>query len=362
MKNKRTLLIALAALLFGVAAWMSRCADEAEAPAAAAGADKADQEVVYPRQTGDGRALPPRPSPVPEGVKTRPAAKDPILDAMAGPGGGAVFVEVNAIRHSDLVETLLRCREADLARGLDVVKDDLGIDPLEDVDRVAVQDEVLGISGFFDELKVPDSFGEPEAYGDDTDIFRMPVPDGGLPDGAPTHFARVGDGLLLLGDDEASLHAAVDRAEGRAPTEGRVPDHLTSSEIYGRFGSELLQGLLASGAARDPLVARVQEIVTAGNVRVLVDDHVSMSLDLETRDTAEGEDLAKALGGALSVARQRAKSDGQDELAELLSQARVLPEPDGRFGVDVAVPGDLLLRLAGCAEDAPAPSNDGATE
>lgn len=354
MKRNRVVLLVVVAALLVVGALSSRCAEDAERPEgeklAEAKAKRRAEQVVFPRDRRPSKRPTP---PVQPGqpVRVREAAVDPIQRAMAFPDGGAVFVEVNAIRHSPLVESILACRKDDATEGMRQLKEQMGIDPLEDVDRMALHEEVFAASGFFDDLKVPPEAGDPEAYGDGAQLYRVPNPDD--PDGA-TVFAKVGDGLVLLGEDEAQVKAAIDRAEGRGEAGPSLPLDVTRSEVYGRFGPELLQELLGGAAGADPLVARVGEIVTDGTVRILVDDAVSMSLDLETSDAAAGEDLAKAIGGALAGVRAKAASEGRQDLAALLDRARVLKQEDGKFGIDVAVPGEVILDAMGCGAGAAA--------
>lgn len=362
MKRNRTVLLVVAAALVAAGVLSSRCADEAKDPAgqeAKAEAKARADKVVFPR---DVRRRRPAPVATGEGSapikRSREAGADPIQRAMAFKDGGAVFVEVNAIRHSELVEKLLACRKDEASDAMQRFKEQVGVDPLEEVDRIALHDDVFAASGFFDELKLPPEAGEPEAYGDDSQLYRIPHPDD---PSKTTVVGKVQNGLLLLGEDEAQVKAAVDRAEGRGDDVTPLPPEVTGTEIYGRFGPELLGQLLGggmSGGAGEPLMQRVTEIVTDGTVRVLVDDAVSMSLDLKTNDAAGGEDLAKALGGALAGARQQAESEGNAELAALLDKARVLKQDNGSFGIDLAVPGDTLLEAMGCKEGATAASGD----
>lgn len=356
MKRARLLILLVAVALLVGAALLSRCSDEGEGSedkkAAAASAKERAAKVVFPRDRRPTDRRPPAALPPGTPPPRHPeAAGDPIQRAMALPDGGAVFVEVNAIRHSELVERLLACRKDEATDGMRQMKEQLGIDPLEDVDRMALHKELFAVSGYFEDLKLPPASGEPEAYGDGAQLFRVPRPED--PERV-TVLGKVGDGLLVLGDDEAQVKAAIDRAEGRAAS-GPAPSFEASkgSEVYGHFGPALLAELLG-GAGADPLVARVSEIVTDGTVRMLVDDAVSMSLDFATEDPEAGKDLAKALGGALAGVRAQAVREGREDLAALLERARVLPQEDGSFGIDLAVPGEAVLEAMGCGEgDAP---------
>lgn len=338
--------VAIALLALGVifSRWQSEPTANAEVMTPAA-------RVEYPR---DQRRLPPRPQEkvvevkTPEGRLVRTAATDPIQNAMALPGGGTVFVEVNAIRHSDLVKKVLRCREEEAMRNLDLMRDELGVDLLEDVDRVAVHEDLIAVSGFFDELKLPDEVVEQGDYGDAGKLFTLPHPDD---EDKQMHLARLGNGLLVLGDTEADVTAAIDRAEGRGEKVDPLPPEIVrGSEVYGRFAGDMLKQLLGDAPGANPMVKRASEIVTDGTVRLLVDDHVALSLDLETTSEEEGKDLSVALGGALALMRQQAEAQGNTEAAALLKQARVLPGKDGSFGVDLAVPGDVILDLLDCGD------------
>jgi len=352
-KGGRIALLAAAIALLALGALLSRCSEErATQPGAQAEASQAPPKVTYPRDRRRPTAPPAAPQ-TPPARPVRTAGSDPIQNAMALPGGGTVFVEVNAIRHSDVVKDILRCREEEATRNLDIMREELGVDLLEDVDRLALHEDLIAVSGFFQELTLPDEVVDQGAYGDNGKLFTLPNPD---EEGKQMHLARMGDGLLVLGNTEADVKAAIDRAEGRGePAQPLPPEIVRGSEVYGRFGGDVLQQLLGDAPGANPLVKRMAEIVTDGTVRLLVDDHVALSLDLETTSEENGKDLSLALAGVLAMARQQAEAEGNTEAAALLKQARVLPGEDGSFGVDLAVPGDLILDLLGCGEDAGSP-------
>lgn len=349
--KKRAPFLVLAGVLLALGVLFSRWTDVASAPESkgevALAREKA-KAVVYPRDTNASRRAALRAkSEQPSRPPRREAVHDPIQRAMNVPGGGAVFVEVNAIRHSELVERLLRCRGEEAGGELERMRDELGIDPLEDLDRVAMHQDVLAASGFLGDLKLPPAAGEALPYGDGAQLYEWPT--GDEEQGGTAYLGRVGEDLLILAKSADDVKAAVDRVEGRGPPPEPLPAHLTGSEIYGRIGPELIQSL--SGPGSDPLFGKLEELVEGGTARVLVDEHVSVSLDFEAKSPEDADDLAKALGGALAAVRQQAKGKGDEELAALLEQARVLPQGGGRFGVDVAVPGDLILKGMGCGPD-----------
>jgi hypothetical protein len=350
MDRRRLGFLAAAAVLLGLAFVVSRCAEDAEiaqdpekraALEAKKRAEEASKTVRYPRdrirRTSDSPLATDRARPAEK------AASDPILRAMAAPdGGGAVFAEVNAIRHSPLVEKMLRCREDRAMKELDKLKEITGIDVLEDVDRIALSKDGLAVSGFFDELQQPEGVERVEAYGDGGEIFEFQGEKG-----EKGFYATIGDGLVVAGDSAEDLRAAIDRVEGRASVDNAVPPRATNSEVYGRVGKAFIASLLQG--ANDPMAKQVSELVEGGVIRLNIDEHVSASLDVEANDPESGENLAKTIGGALSIARRDAAKRGDHELASLLEQARVLPGKDGGFGLDVAVPGETMLSMLGCA-------------
>src|SRR5262249_41958713 len=96
---------------------------------------------------GARRTLPVRPHSDQPGA---PATRDPLLAALPGTGQLAVVVEANALRHSPIGELLLKCLSRSERDELAALKEKVGIDPLQDIDRVAVTSEGMLVSGFFD--------------------------------------------------------------------------------------------------------------------------------------------------------------------------------------------------------------------
>lgn len=354
MDKRRLILLALVAAFVGAGIALSRCTDDAietrtskgKSPVAAV----EKKRVIYPRDRRRVRRRPAQPGPGEPATKKGPRrdpSSDPIVRAMSAPGkDGAVFVEVNAIRHSDVVSKILACRQQEAFSELERLKEDLGIDLAEDVDRVAFGEDAVAMSGFFEGLKLPPELGEPEAYGEQARIYRAPAPEGTGDDDA--YIALIGDDMIVMGLEEG-VKAAVDRVEGRAEPGASLPAELFYSEVYGRVDPGFLGALLQG--ENDPIARQLMELVEQGTIRMMFDEQVSLSLDLAAKTPEAGEDLAKAVGGLFATLRRDAEQRGEEELAGLLEQARVLPGDDGRFGVDLAVPGEVILKSMGCDAD-----------
>lgn len=344
MKSKNVLGLVVAAVFFLVTAYLlSRSSAETAAVDAGPGAVAPGKApVVFPRDVAPRR---------PEGAlatdRAAPAPKPPNLDAMqrallGGGAKGAIFVEANAIRHAPLMEKILRCREKDAADGLTRMKNELGIDPMEDIDRIGFDGDVFVASGFFEDLKLPADIGEGTPYGDAARLWTETTAEG-----ESMVFGKLGNGMLLTGVDDAAVKAAIDRAEGRQAAEvAGLPPGFGQGEIYGTVGAEFIQSLL--GGSEDPLAENLARLVTSTTVRMSVGEDAALSLDLQAKDERSGEDLASAVKGGLAVLRAEAENAGDRELVSLLDQARVEPRGDGRFDVDAVVPGDVLLRGMGC--------------
>jgi hypothetical protein len=353
MKKNRVVLVIVMLALFIGAGLLSVFADE-ESKRIEGIIDEERVEVTFPRDRRDtaSRKKPTArnaPLDTARAPLPRTGNRDPIESAMSPPGDGdVVFIELNAIRHSPIAERIIRCREEDALRAFDEMKKTLGVDPSQDIDRLALGDGVVGVSGAFGELTLPAELGNGTAIGERGRVYEALGSD---ENGAPrtVYLARVGDELLLTGQSRAEVEAAALRAEGQGAVGAPLQFQGAPGELYGRFGPALLKGLL--GGVDDPLAARLTSLVQDGVVRANIDDHVSVSLDVTAVDAASGKDLAQAIGGAVSAARMEAISTGNTRLAQLLEQARVMPKDDGRFDVDLAVPGEVILDALGCAPD-----------
>lgn len=346
MKDRRPLIVlaVLAALLLIVASLLSRgSADVVATPDGGMEKKSRKERVVYPRDKKRVRVN--RSLDDPRPAEERKRSLDALQRSVLGDEQkGAVFVEANALRHSPLMEKILKCREADANGGLAQMKEELGIDPLEDLDRIGFNGEVFAASGFFQDMKVPSEAGAGEAYGDKARLWHVEGEKG-----QTIVFAQVDQGLLLSGPDEATVKAAIDRAEGRSAVGGAPPTGLGESEVYGTVPGSFL-ARLALGS-RDPNVTRVAELVTSTAVRMNVAQDAALSMDVATRDEAASEELEKTLNGGLALLRAQAEQKGERDVAALLDQARVERAEGGGLMFDVAVPGDFLLKSLGCGPD-----------
>lgn len=300
-------------------------------------------QVVFPR---DRPALRPAPKPAlaeaPSDAEPGPSRPlDRFERAAALPGRPVVIAELNAIRHSELAEAILRCQRDDVERAFQRIREETGLDPLNDLDRMMFADGSMVMSGYFDELRIPEG-RQRRPYGDDAQMFP-PADDG-------TVIVRHGKDLLMVFDDLTAAEAAVDRIEGRAPSELPAPLLEGGADIYGPISQELLRPLLQSGPLA-PLLGRIEE----ASVRVSVDDHVAMSVDFDSGGAGSPAELQDLVRAGLSALRVEAAREGRQDVVELLRATRIGLDEDGQLAVDLAVPGDVVLQWMDCPAEPPAP-------
>lgn len=356
MKHKEVLVLsAVAAMLLVLAYALTRASADAGPGPAQVPAPRARAPLVYPRdrpRLPDGALATAQAEPAPE----RKARLDMMQRALLGGGrDGALFIEANAIRHAPLMDKILRCREAEAGTGLWELKQELGIDLTEDLDRVGFDGDVFVASGYFENLKIPRELGEGSPYGDAARLWIA-----GDTGGESVVLAKLGNGMVLSADSEDKVKAAIDRAEGRAGSDESMmlPPGFRLGEIYGTVGPAFIQALVES--AEDPVVRSAAKLVSSSLVRMNVHEDAALSLDLQSPDAAAAQDLASMIEAGLTVVRAQAAQEGDADIAALLEQARVARAGDGRVNLDLAVPGSVLLKAMGCdAEGARLPVSAG---
>ena len=286
--------------------------------------------------------------------------RDPLLWALP-PGGdqAAVVLEANALRHSRLGELFLGCLGESERRDLDELRN-LGIDPLKDVDRVALTSGGMAVSGFFDRVRWDEVFqgARREDCGREGVLY---LGGAGAPGEESFAAAVWRNQLLVLGPDRRAVEAAIDRVEGRAPAHPPpIAEPDSYGELYGVVPGKALRAIVPphSGDLADRLAAIASRIELHADAM----DDVAVTARVQGEDPAALEDLARAMGAALAVARVQAAASGDRTAAELLEHARVERGRQG-FSLELALPAEALERwFAGCRKRAAAPAEGGTAE
>jgi hypothetical protein len=275
--------------------------------------------------------------------------RDPVLSALSAPDAGrAVVFEANALRYSPIGQLLLACLASstggpDGGRSpLDEIRE-LGVDPLQDLDRVAVGDETVVLSGDFSRLKWDAIAGlanvSVEPYGTAGQIRSFgPTADGGPGPAVATW----GSQLVLIAPTPAAAQATLDRIEGRSPTGQLLSDTQAYGDVYGMLSGAALGEML--GPADTPLSAQLQAAAQSVELHLDATRDVGLVATVRGQDSAQLEDLGRALGGALAAARAKAVLTGDTEAASLLEYAQVFPRGDN-LRLEMAVPFEVLQSM-----------------
>ncbi|WP_434389877.1 hypothetical protein [Melittangium boletus] len=284
--------------------------------------------------------------------------RDPVLAALPrGKGKSAVVIEANALRHSPLGEMVLECLMRRGSAQLEKFKQDTGVDPLQDLDRMVITDDGIILSGNFGDPRLKKLLtGESQAnydYGKGGRLFE-PSGERTLADGTKRRreappIGMWNDQLLVLGDTTSDVKDVLDRVEGRGPEESPVlSEGQTYGEMYGVLSVAQLQQLLPPD--QQELARRLAEV--AENVELHVDASAdfAMTARVQGMNTNKLTDLGKSVGGALSLARMQAQAEGDTKLAQLLDFAKVRPDGDS-FHLEMAVPLEVIKnQLTFCRE------------
>lgn len=314
-------------------------ADDRPAVAFPAFMRDAERERMESRATLE---LPAEPRPPSE--DEAPQKRDPFLVALpVEPGKPVLVLEANALRHSRLGELFVGCLLQSDPKLFEEVTRESGIDPLKDVDRVGFVGDAFVISGFFDRARWDRlvRYGATmERYGDAGRLYR----EGGEP-----VLGVWRDQLVVIAEDDAQARRAIDQLEGRAPVpESGIPEDMAYGEAYGVIPGDAARRLLGTGNAE--LAARIAAAASRVELHVDAMQDVAAVVRVHGDDAAGLSDLARALGGALALARVEAGATNDERLAALLEQARVVPM-NGSFAVELALPAEQLEQwFEGCGE------------
>ncbi len=351
MRRRIPLLVALVLLALG-----ALLASLAEGPTSV----KPRVEPEFPRwprpeemqRARERRTLPPIPAPAAAGDAEPPRPRDPFLVALPrDPSRGLVVLEANAIRHSRLGELFVECaiRKGNGRNPFEEMREELGIDPLKDLDRVAFSEDGIVLSGFFDRARL-DRFREDARETRRGSQGRIFTPLRPSPDEEGLVLGLWRDQLLVFGT-APFVEASLDRMEAPEPEAPAViPEDLAYGEAYGVVPGRALRGLF--DGLQWELGHRIAEAASRIELHADAMRDLALVANVSGADAATVDDLGKALGVALAVARVQALSGERDELAELLEHARVVRGGDGGFSIEVALPAELVEKwFEGCGKD-----------
>jgi hypothetical protein len=288
-----------------------------------------------------------------------PKPTDPMLEALPrGENHTAVIIEANAVRHSPLGEMLLECllMQRQMRDKLDAFRQHTGVDPLEGVDRVAVMDDGLAVSGQFGQTRMESLLPGEWRSSDHGQRGRVYAPAQPLAAGRGEMGAvgTWGASRLVFGQSPEAVQDILDRIEGRGPPGPPViPGSSAYGDVYGVVSVErLVENLPPEQRA---LGERMKQLAPRAELNLDMSSDFALSLSMKGPDPERTRDMAKAIGAAMAVARFEAQSQGSEELARFLEFARTSSMGDG-LGIHLAVPLEVLRQqLSSCRSGASAP-------
>jgi hypothetical protein len=338
--------LVVAALLLALGAWLMRGAEpparpEPERVSMPTRATRRELQQVEQRRTWVPVVSPDGGAPSLDEARPR----DPVLALMPTEvKRGAVVGEYNALINSELGARLTECMfgGAGARSRLEELKDG-GLDPINGIDRVAFVDDAFMLTGNFRGARWKELFGAEvvKDYGRNGQLFESTLSDGGT-----DVFATWGGQLMLAGASEAVLKDTLDRLDGRARMSGRpvVDESMAYGELYGVLAPSTVADLLREA---DPKVAELLlDSVKDVELHADLGHDLGLVADVRPRSAAQAEELRRALGGGLSLARAAAVAKGQQDVAQLLDLASVGGAgSSGGFRLEAGVPHDFMVKM-----------------
>jgi hypothetical protein len=344
--KRKGIWLGVAVLLLALSAWLMSRGDK-EKPTVR------PPKLEFPRHSSPEentrnqrrRTLPPLTAPDEDAEGFR-RKRDPMLVALpTDPKRSAMVFEIEALKESPITKVWLDCLLARNDRdrmSFDRLKERLGIDPLEDVERVAVSSErLLLMQGSFAHARFDEAEWSKRTYGEKGVIYENRE--------SGRVVAMWGSDMMLASgtrDSAEPVEDAIDRLESTDPEQKSIlGDHQAYGDMYGVLSPDDLAKMLPPENAA--LAERIQQIVERVDIHVDASDDVAMVADVGGPGGQDMEDLSKSFGAALAVGRMKAQNDGEEKLAELLDYAKVRPG-GGQFSVDMALPIEVLKDLGPC--------------
>ncbi len=348
---KKGIWLGVAAALLALSAWLMSRGDK-EKPTVR------PPRVEFPRSSTPEessrnqkrRTLPPLPSR--DGDEGFVRRRDPMLVALpVDPKRSAMVFELSALKEAPLMQAWIDCllekdeneRER---RGLERFKERYGVDPLEDVERIAVSsDKVMLMQGSFGAARFDPEVWTKRTYGEKGVIYEDP-------ESGRVVATWGGDMMISSGQSGSAepVEDAIDRLESTDPSQKSIlDDYQAYGDAYGVLSPEDLAKMFPSD--QSALADKVRQVVEHVDIHVDASEDVAMVADVQGPGGQDLEDLSKSFGAALAVGRIKAQQDDDEKLAQLLDFAKVKPAQGRRFSLDVALPIEILKDLGPCRRD-----------
>ena len=273
--------------------------------------------------------------------------EDPLTVALSGAAerGFHMVFELKELLDTPIGEIITGCLEDLENSPFDAPDGETGFPPLSAIDRIAVADGLVLIEGDF-AAGAPGILTKDLSGTADGDAVRY-APESDTDVTAP-NMALWKESLFMFGRDTSAVNEALGLLRGEIPFD---PETISTEDAYGAIygqievaqAAELFEG-------EGDFQKRFTELAETVAVHVDASEDVAMAASVKGWESGpEMKDLAKSLGGILSLARLKARTEGEEELSALLDFASVKSN-DAGFDLEVALPLSFLEEnLKDCA-------------
>ncbi len=348
-RRARTLAAGGLGTLLALVWWLGRSPGGASAPDVGSPRPElpAQGDPAWPRAI---QPPPPRFAPPPG------APRDPLVVAIPSDARKAFILQVNSLAHAPLGRLWLGCLAKE-ERELLGLLERAGIDPLVDVDRLALTQDGEGLavaSGFFaraNPLTLVESlpFSRPqvqavvEPYGPEATLFTTEFC---YFECWPMELAKWGDATLALGEPKR-VRSFLGRLQGRSSEPPlALPEDAFTADIFGVTSVATLASWLD---LNDPVLDRwLSALPARAEIRVDAMRDVRATARVTVEDPAAADDLAELFEAAVARAASKARAAGNPR-ADLLERLAVI-RGRGEFTLSLDLPVDALERqFQGCS-------------
>jgi len=249
------------------------------------------------------------------------------------PSHSVALVHVNALLNTPLFDRIRQCLPEQWGQFTETAAR-MGIDLERDVDRLAMSQDGMALSGFFEGKPIARTIAGLWRDAEERQYRGQSI-------WISKHAGIAQAGNLLLTGTADSMERLVDRALD-PPPQGADP-YDVYGDVFMRSDLTDLRGSGSAGGSRDPAQA-ILDGLSGVTVRANVWDMVALSIEGKPQVGRNVADLAAMARGAISLAREQL-DPSEVELATLAELAKVTGSGDA-LNIDLALPmNDIFDKL-----------------
>ncbi len=269
---------------------------------------------------------------------------DPLMVALSGMAkrGSYMVFELADLWETPIGAIIARCLEQAKHNPFEEMEAETGINVLSSIDRVAVANGLVLFDGDFDAENTPlnQNYSREEAGR----TIRFQQPQGHKE--TSSEIAIWDNTILMVGAPDGPMAEALSLLNGELPYDPQaIPSKTAYGAIYGQMDVPEITEMFKE--QRD-FSERFADLMESVELHIDAGGDVAMVATARAWEGENADELAQSLGGIISLARLKARSDGEEELAALLDFAKVEPFGTG-FTLEAALPLSFLEKhLSDC--------------